>query len=59
MISTKAIIYDLNQVPTEWPFEFYLNLPEKLIGQDVKIKSIVKILTLDGLSEGNSHTCTL
>ena len=40
MISTKAIIYDLNQVPTEWPFEFYLNLPEKLIGQDVKIKSV-------------------
>jgi len=40
MISTKAIIYDLNQVPTEWVFEFYLNLPEKLIGQDVKIKSV-------------------
>jgi hypothetical protein len=40
MISTKAIIYDLNQVPTEWPFEFYLNLPEKLTGQDVKIKSV-------------------
>jgi len=40
MISTKAIISDLNQVPTEWIFEFYLNLTEKLTGQDLKIKSV-------------------
>ena len=40
MISTKGLISDLNQVPTEWIFEFYLNLTEKLTGQDVKIKSV-------------------
>ncbi len=40
MISTKAIIHDLDQVPREWIFEFYLNLTEKLTGQDVKIKSV-------------------
>jgi len=40
MISTKGLISDLNQVPTEWIFEFYLNLTEKLTGQDLKIKSV-------------------
>jgi len=40
MISTKTLISDLNQVPTEWIFEYYLNLSEKLTGQDVKIKSV-------------------
>jgi len=40
MISTKGLISDLNQVPTEWIFEFYLNLTEKLTGQNLKIKSV-------------------
>jgi len=40
MISTKNIIGDLNDVPKEWVFEFYLKLPEKLTGQSIKIKSI-------------------
>lgn len=40
MISTKNIITDLRQVPTEWIFEFYANLTEKLAGQDVKIHSL-------------------
>ena len=40
MIRTVNIISRLNEVPTEWPFEFYLNLPEKLTGQDIKIRSI-------------------
>ena len=40
MISTKGLISDLNQIPTEWIFEFYLNLTEKLTGQDLKIKSV-------------------
>jgi hypothetical protein len=39
MISTKNLISDLTQVPRTWPFEYYLNLSEKLIGQDVKILS--------------------
>ena len=40
MISTKNLITDLSQVPREWVFEYYLNLKEKLSGQDVKILSI-------------------
>lgn len=34
------IITDPNSVPREWAFEYYLNLKEKLTGQDVKIHSI-------------------
>lgn len=40
MISTKSIITSLNDVPREWVFEYYLKLPDKLTGQDIKIKSI-------------------
>ena len=40
MISTTTIIIDLNQIPREWIFEFYLNLTEKLTGHDVKIRSV-------------------
>ena len=40
MISTTSIISDLNQIPREWIFEFYLNLTEKLTGQDIKIRSV-------------------
>ena len=40
MISTKNLIYDLADVPREWVFEHYLNLTEKLTGQDIKMKSI-------------------
>jgi hypothetical protein len=39
MISTKNLISDLKDVPREWVFENYLNLKEKLTGQDVKILS--------------------
>ena len=39
MLSTKSIITSITDVPREWVFEYYLNLPEKLTGQDVKIKS--------------------
>jgi hypothetical protein len=39
MISTKNIISDLADVPREWVFEYYLNLKEKLTGQDIKILS--------------------
>ena len=38
MINTKVVI-DLGEIPREWVFEYYLNLPDKLIGQDVRIKS--------------------
>lgn len=40
MISTKNLITDLSQIPREWVFEYYLDLKEKLTGQDVKILSI-------------------
>lgn len=40
MISTRNIITDLNDVPREWVFEYYLNLKERLTGQDVKILSV-------------------
>ena len=40
MISTKNLICDLTDVPREWVFEHYLNLTEKLTGQDIKMKSI-------------------
>ena len=40
MISTKNIVSQLEDIPKEWVFEFYLNLSEKLTGQSVKIKSI-------------------
>jgi hypothetical protein len=43
MISTKNLIYDLADVPREWIFEHYLNLPERLTGQDLKIKSVFNL----------------
>ena len=39
MISTKGIISDIKDVPEEWVFEYYLNLQEKLTGQDIKMLS--------------------
>ena len=40
MLSTKNLIITDIQIPSTWVFEYYLDLPEKLAGQDVKIKSI-------------------
>jgi hypothetical protein len=42
MISTKNIISSYEDVPSEWIFEYYLNLSEKLVGQDVKMYSVFK-----------------
>ena len=39
MISTKNLVSDLRDVPREWVFEYYLNLKERLIGQDIKMLS--------------------
>jgi hypothetical protein len=39
MISTKNLISNLQDVPREWIFEYYLNLKEKLTGQDIKMLS--------------------
>lgn len=40
MIKTNHIISDIKSVPNEWIFEHYLQLSEKLTGQDVNIKSV-------------------
>jgi len=42
MISTKNNVLTISDVPVIWIFEHYLNLTEKLDGQQVKIKSIFK-----------------
>ena len=39
MISTIKLITSISDVPREWVFEYYLNLKEKLTGQDVKMLS--------------------
>jgi hypothetical protein len=43
MISTKNIVADLKDVPREWVFEYYLNLKEKLTGQDIKMLSVFNL----------------
>ena len=40
MLSTKKFVIDIEDVPSYWVFQYYLNLPEKLTGQEIKIKSI-------------------
>ena len=40
MISTKNLILDGSKIPSTWVFEFYLDLPERLNGQNVQIKSV-------------------
>ena len=39
MIQTKALLTELTEIPTEWVFEHYLKLPEKLMGQNLMILS--------------------
>ena len=40
MISTKNLISSITDVPVEWVFEYYLNLDERLTGQDIKVLSV-------------------
>ena len=40
MINTKNKVYDIRNVPSYWVFQYYINLDQKLSGQNVKIKSI-------------------
>lgn len=40
MISTKHLIPEISGVPHEWIFEKYCRLSEKLVGQDIKFKSL-------------------
>ena len=40
MISTKNFISNQKDVDSAWVFEFYLDFPERLFGQDLQVKSI-------------------
>ena len=40
MISTKNVVSDESKVPSAWVFQYYLDLPESLTGQNVRIHSI-------------------
>jgi hypothetical protein len=40
MLTIKNIVLDYSEIPSSWIFEHYCNLNFKLIGQDVKIKSL-------------------
>ena len=40
MFKTKDLVHDIKGVPTNWIFEYFGKLKEKLSGQDVKIKSL-------------------
>ena len=40
MFNTKHLILEESDVPSYWVFQYYLDLPEQLTGQDIKIKSI-------------------
>jgi len=40
MFNTKNLVSSESNVPSYWVFQHYLQLPEKLTGQDIKIKSI-------------------
>lgn len=40
MFNTKNIVLDERNIPSTWVFQYYLNLPEQLTGQNIKINSI-------------------
>lgn len=41
MFSSREAVFSVTDVPSEWIFEYYLGLKEKLNGQSVKIKSLL------------------
>jgi DNA primase len=42
MLKSKTIIFFIEDVPSTWVFEHYMNLAEKLTGQSIKMASIFK-----------------
>ena len=40
MFTTKGFANNKDDVNSAWVFEYYLTLPERLTGQDIKIKSV-------------------
>ena len=47
MFSSSSYLHDINDIPSEWILENYLDLPYKLTGQSVKLKSIFNIADKD------------
>jgi hypothetical protein len=40
MFKTKNLVHNVKDVPVTWIFETFCNLNQKLVGQDIKIKSL-------------------
>lgn len=40
MFNTKNLVHEIKEVPVPWIFEHFCKIKERLIGQDVKIKSM-------------------
>ena len=40
MFSTKNLVLEESDIPSYWVFQYYLNLSEKLTGQDIKLTSV-------------------
>jgi len=40
MISTKNLVTKIQDIPSYWVFQHYLNLHQNLVGQDLKIRSL-------------------
>ena len=40
MFNTKNLVLEIDDVPSYWVFQYYLNLSEPLTGQDIKIHSV-------------------
>ena len=40
MFNTKNLVLEESDIPSYWVFQYYLNLPEKLTGQDIKLTSV-------------------
>ena len=40
MFSSQNAVFEIQEVPSQWVFQYYLNLEEKLIGQDIRLKSV-------------------
>ena len=40
MLSTKNLVSRIEDIPSYWIFQYYLNIQEQLTGQDIKINSV-------------------
>ena len=47
MFTLSSFIKSIDDVPSDWIFENYLELPEKLTGQRIKMKSLYNLKDTD------------